>query len=61
MNKSMPVDFKLVKNEARLSILPSEKQDNIIGRPAAVSFRKVFYGIVYVLECLKNWLNVNGR
>ena len=38
-----------------MSILPSEKQDNIIGRPAPVSFRKVFYGIVYVLECLKNW------
>jgi len=38
-----------------LSILSSEKQDNIIGRPAPVSFRKVFYGIVYVLECLKNW------
>jgi hypothetical protein len=35
-------------NEARLLILPSEKQDNIIGRPAAVSFRKVFDGIVYV-------------
>ena len=42
-------------NEARLLILPSEKQDNIIRRPAAVSFRKIFDGIVYVLECLKNW------
>ena len=43
-------------NEARLLITPSEKSNNSIGRPAAVvSFRKVFYGIVYVLECLKNW------
>ena len=44
-------------NEARLLILPLEKSNNFIGRPAAVvSFRKVFYGIVYVLECLKNWM-----
>jgi hypothetical protein len=35
-------------NEARLLILPREKPNNFIGRPAAVSFRKVFDGIVYV-------------
>jgi hypothetical protein len=36
-------------NEARLLILPSEKPNNFIGRPAAVvSFRKIFDGIVYV-------------
>jgi hypothetical protein len=36
-------------NEVRLLILPSEKQDNIIGRSAAVSFRNVFDCIVYVV------------
>ena len=36
-------------NEAKLLILPSEKPNNFIGRPAAVvSFRKIFDGIVYV-------------
>jgi hypothetical protein len=35
-------------NEARLLITPSEKSNNSIGRPAAVSFRKVFYGIAYI-------------
>jgi len=38
-----------LSNEARLLILPSEKPNNFIGRPAAVvSFRKIFDGIVYV-------------
>jgi hypothetical protein len=36
-------------NGTRLLLLPSEKPNNSIGRPAAVvSFRKVFDGIVYV-------------
>jgi hypothetical protein len=35
-------------NEARLLISSNRKPNNSIGRPAAVSFRKVFDGIVYV-------------
>jgi hypothetical protein len=37
-------------NEARLLIFPSEKSNNSIERPAAVSFRKVLDGILYVLR-----------
>jgi len=59
MNKSVPVDpvlGQISQKWGQVVDTPSEKQDNIIGCPAAVvSFRKVFYGIVYVLECLKNW------
>jgi transposase len=39
-------------NEIRL-ILPSEKPNNTIGRPAA--FRKVFDGILYVLRTGCQW------
>jgi hypothetical protein len=45
-----------------LLITPSEKSNNTIGRPAAVvSFRKVFDGIVCVLECLKKSMSVEDR
>jgi transposase len=40
-------------NEIRL-VLPSEKPINTIGRPA-VSFRKVFDGILYVLRTGCQW------
>jgi len=40
-------------NEIRL-VLPSEKPDNTIGRPA-VSFRKVLDGILYVLRTGCQW------
>jgi hypothetical protein len=41
-------------------ILPSEKPNNTIGRPAAVSFRNVLDGILYVFEIYQE-LDVNIR
>jgi putative transposase len=41
-------------NEIRL-VLPSEKPNNTIGRPAAVSFRKVLDGILFVLRTGCQW------
>jgi len=37
-------------NEAKLLISSNRKLNNSIGRPAAISFRKVLDGILYVLR-----------
>ena len=41
-------------NEARLLILPREKSNNFIGRPAAVSFRKILWHFVCFWNVLRN-------